>query len=167
MSTEKWKCFVCKKSLKSPVVANCGHVYCWRCLTQHRNEGKETCPKCGENLKESEFIPIFCLSTDDKLNELPALPRVKTMGTNNKTTTNNNTNAGSANNTNHANTAPRNNFNGPNIHNDAANRNPNERNRRRNANFVFRFDGFGIPLERDFIHIIFVVLAIIFLPETL
>lgn len=43
-------CPICLDICKNPVVASCGHVYCWSCLYEWYKESKHECPQCKLHL---------------------------------------------------------------------------------------------------------------------
>ena len=73
-----WECAICHDSIKSPVRANCGHVFCWRCLCEHM-KNSNNCPICHTILEEKKFIAIYGHGSEDPhLEELPPLPEFVT-----------------------------------------------------------------------------------------
>lgn len=75
----KWSCPICKQSLKSPVIANCGHTFCWRCLCMHL-EHDTHCPICDKEIEENKFVAIKGIGqTDPDLQSLPPLPEQPPM----------------------------------------------------------------------------------------
>ena len=70
----KWVCGICHQPLKSPVVTDCGHTFCWRCLCSHM-ETSSNCPLCNNILDKTKFIAIFGHGKEDPhLEDLPPLP---------------------------------------------------------------------------------------------
>ena len=58
--SEKWTCPLCHKSLKSPVVTKCGHVFCWPCISESLSRSDPpSCPTCQHPLKKEDIIPIY------------------------------------------------------------------------------------------------------------
>ena len=39
-------CFICKKVFNNPVLIDCGHTFCYSCLTKKLKENGGYCPKC-------------------------------------------------------------------------------------------------------------------------
>ena len=44
-SESKWICKICLGDLKQPVVTQCGHVFCWKCMYRWWQQEK-SCPVC-------------------------------------------------------------------------------------------------------------------------
>jgi peroxin-10 len=53
----KHKCPLCLFSVKSPTVTDCGHVYCWKCVSEWVTE-KPQCPLCRQPVTLSRMIPL-------------------------------------------------------------------------------------------------------------
>ena len=71
----KWSCPICNKTLSSPVIAGCGHTFCWRCLCKHM-EHQNNCPVCKQYLDYSTFTAIKGIGKEDQdLESLPPLPQ--------------------------------------------------------------------------------------------
>ncbi|XP_017151444.1 tripartite motif-containing protein 40-like [Drosophila miranda] len=50
------ECGLCKRSMKDPVSANCGHVFCWQCINDYVKsltaEAMMCCPVCFLDIEE-------------------------------------------------------------------------------------------------------------------
>ncbi|KAH7283320.1 hypothetical protein KP509_34G001100 [Ceratopteris richardii] len=61
-------CAICKRDRlpRSPVVARCGHLFCWRCIYQWMstslNNG-QNCPVCKCRPSRAELTPIYTSSS--------------------------------------------------------------------------------------------------------
>ena len=63
----KWICKICLDGLKKPVVTQCGHLFCWKCLYRWL-ERAQTCPVCSGAINKSLITPIFGHDTDEDQN---------------------------------------------------------------------------------------------------
>lgn len=71
----KWHCPLCNKRLVSPVIAGCGHTFCWRCLCRHMEHSLQ-CPECRKTLDYEKFVSIKGFGKEDAdLASLPPLPQ--------------------------------------------------------------------------------------------
>ena len=48
-------CSLCKKVFNNPVLIDCGHTFCYDCITQKLKENNNECPKCHEKNFSLEF----------------------------------------------------------------------------------------------------------------
>ena len=69
----KWMCPLCNKPLHTPVVSECGHIYCWPCICKHLQESN-TCPICDKVLNKENLIPIYG-QTDESKEDAPPPPK--------------------------------------------------------------------------------------------
>ena len=62
-----FECNICLDSAKEPVVTQCGHLYCWKCIYQWLNQPRETlvCPVCKSGISKDKLIPIFTKENND------------------------------------------------------------------------------------------------------
>ena len=59
MSHPQFECNICLDDLKEPVVTKCGHLYCWKCLSEWLTRGAADCPVCKAAVIESEIVSIY------------------------------------------------------------------------------------------------------------
>lgn len=71
---EKWKCPLCHKSLKSPVVTHCGHIYCWPCICEWLKESS-ACPKCNKFIQKDDLVPIYGQTGEANEHSVPPPPK--------------------------------------------------------------------------------------------
>jgi E3 ubiquitin-protein ligase RNF5 len=76
-----YECSICYCEAKSPVLTQCGHLYCWPCIFHWLNFNRThlTCPVCKSGISENTLIPIFCRTESPSTDEssvpgLEALP---------------------------------------------------------------------------------------------
>lgn len=51
-------CILCFSKKKIPSSASCGHVFCWRCITEAAQKDSR-CPLCRESISLSSIVPLF------------------------------------------------------------------------------------------------------------
>lgn len=51
------KCILCLSDMTDPSCAPCGHLYCWKCITNWCGE-KEECPLCRQTCRPQHVIPL-------------------------------------------------------------------------------------------------------------
>ena len=49
------KCSLCLDKRNNPTCAECGHVFCWKCITDWVSYDQK-CPLCRRTLKPSRFV---------------------------------------------------------------------------------------------------------------
>uniref|UniRef100_A0A7S3MR72 RING-type E3 ubiquitin transferase n=1 Tax=Strombidium inclinatum TaxID=197538 RepID=A0A7S3MR72_9SPIT len=56
-----FECNICLDSALEPVVTQCGHLYCWKCIYEWLQQPRETlvCPVCKSGVAVDKLIPIF------------------------------------------------------------------------------------------------------------
>ncbi|KAJ3446309.1 hypothetical protein M0812_08846 [Anaeramoeba flamelloides] len=75
------KCGICFDISIDPVLTNCGHLFCWSCLSRWLEIGKRTCPICKNPLrKKKHIVPIYNPTQNSELknhsyDKLKKLPR--------------------------------------------------------------------------------------------
>jgi len=55
-----FECKICMDVAKSPVVTQCGHLYCWECIlrwSEHKKSESIECPVCNYVLNVNKLIP--------------------------------------------------------------------------------------------------------------
>ena len=60
-SESKWNCKICLGDLKQPVVTQCGHLFCWKCMYRWWQQEK-SCPVCKGGIPTSKpphLTPIY------------------------------------------------------------------------------------------------------------
>eukprot|EP00388_Colpodella_angusta_P014789 GDKJ01036875.1.p1 GENE.GDKJ01036875.1~~GDKJ01036875.1.p1 ORF type:complete len:143 (+),score=12.61 GDKJ01036875.1:109-537(+) len=66
--------------IEDPVVTPCGHMYCWKCLSEWLGRGQNTCPTCKGVVTEDNVIPVYMggstPATHSKFKERPKARRV-------------------------------------------------------------------------------------------
>lgn len=67
---EKWKCPLCHQPLKSPVIAPCGHLFCWPCICDALTESPR-CPTCDHELTKNDLIPIYGQTEEQATDDRP------------------------------------------------------------------------------------------------
>lgn len=73
-----FECNICLDTAKEPVVTQCGHLYCWKCIYKWMQQPRETlvCPVCKSGITQEKLTPIFTKdNTEDprtKKSEEPA-----------------------------------------------------------------------------------------------
>ena len=71
---EKWKCPICLDDLKQPVVTQCGHVFCYPCITEwlrRGQAGENVCPCCHGAVDPHKLIPIYGQGSEADMNSPP------------------------------------------------------------------------------------------------
>ena len=70
-----YECNICLESAREPVVTQCGHLYCWKCIYEWMQQPRETlvCPVCKSGIKKEALIPIFTKENHED-------PREQNMG---------------------------------------------------------------------------------------
>ena len=48
-------CSLCKKVFNNPILIDCGHTFCYDCITKKLKENNNECPKCHEKNFSLEF----------------------------------------------------------------------------------------------------------------
>ncbi|KAJ3427954.1 hypothetical protein M0812_25585 [Anaeramoeba flamelloides] len=75
------KCGICFDTSIDPVLTNCGHLFCWPCLSRWLEIGKRTCPICKNPLrKKKHIVPIYNPTQNSQLknhsyDKMKKLPR--------------------------------------------------------------------------------------------
>lgn len=67
-SESKWICKICLGDLKQPVVTQCGHLFCWKCMFRWWQQEK-SCPVCKGGIpttKPPHLTPIYGHDGDTK-----------------------------------------------------------------------------------------------------
>lgn len=54
-------CPICFQTMEDAFVTNCGHSFCYTCITTHLNN-RSNCPSCARYLTSEHLIPNFLLS---------------------------------------------------------------------------------------------------------
>lgn len=54
---DKWTCPICFDKLQSPVVTQCGHVFCYDCI-DHWLLRSNKCPMCNKPINRNELIVV-------------------------------------------------------------------------------------------------------------
>eukprot|EP00759_Apiculatamorpha_spiralis_P033936 PhF_6_TR35043/c0_g1_i1/m.51063/K10666/RNF5; E3 ubiquitin-protein ligase RNF5 len=58
MSRENFECNICFDPATDPVVTRCGHLYCWKCLSEWLSR-KPDCPVCKGAVVKDECVPLY------------------------------------------------------------------------------------------------------------
>jgi hypothetical protein len=51
-------CTLCLDEMKNPAATNCGHVFCWSCISEWAS-AKSECPLCRQNIFLNQLYPVF------------------------------------------------------------------------------------------------------------
>mmetsp|Transcript_30104 Transcript_30104/g.115551 ORF Transcript_30104/g.115551 Transcript_30104/m.115551 type:complete len:222 (+) Transcript_30104:117-782(+) len=56
-----FECNICFETPHDPVVTECGHLYCWRCLFKwmQTKSAYPLCPVCKSKIEKSKVIPVY------------------------------------------------------------------------------------------------------------
>jgi len=54
---EKNRCSLCMSPRRNPTVTDCGHLFCWNCITTALNT-KEECPLCRTPCLSTKLLPL-------------------------------------------------------------------------------------------------------------
>ena len=72
-----FECNVCFEQAVEPVVTQCGHLFCWSCLSCWLERAND-CPVCKAGVSRENVIPIFGrgvgLTTSSDLSKNPSRP---------------------------------------------------------------------------------------------
>lgn len=68
-----WHCPICSKSIVNPIVTECGHVFCWKCIKDRINTSNE-CPVCKHIIEIQKIIPVYGQGIEDTESEQPPKP---------------------------------------------------------------------------------------------
>jgi len=55
----QFECNICFEEATNPVVTQCGHLYCWCCLSGWLRTGASDCPVCKSSIPTSSIIPLY------------------------------------------------------------------------------------------------------------
>ena len=58
MGEKKWCCQICNNPLRSPVVTQCGHIFCFSCISNHLKH-HDNCPICNSKNTEDTLTPVY------------------------------------------------------------------------------------------------------------
>mmetsp|Transcript_28022 Transcript_28022/g.27703 ORF Transcript_28022/g.27703 Transcript_28022/m.27703 type:complete len:156 (-) Transcript_28022:23-490(-) len=60
-SASGFECHICMETAKEAVVTQCGHLYCWTCISQWLNQNRQekTCPVCKSGIDPDKMVPIY------------------------------------------------------------------------------------------------------------
>jgi E3 ubiquitin-protein ligase RNF5 len=60
------ECFICMDAAKRPVVSQCGHIYCWKCINQWLvDKSLHCCPVCRNGIELKKLIPLYADGNDN------------------------------------------------------------------------------------------------------
>lgn len=62
LKEEDLRCPICHETLRDPFVTQCGHSFCFQCVSTHLGFAK-SCPSCRMYLSQEQIFPNFLLST--------------------------------------------------------------------------------------------------------
>ncbi len=64
------QCYICMDNCKGPVIATCGHTFCWQCIKMWLSDKSvQTCPVCKNGIEMNKLISIYGsenLDNDDR-----------------------------------------------------------------------------------------------------
>ena len=58
------KCLQCKETPHLPIITQCGHIFCWKCI---KNPLPRPCPECGEMISKETITSLY-ISNDNNSN---------------------------------------------------------------------------------------------------
>ena len=58
--SEDLSCAICMSLLRDPFVTDCGHTFCYGCISKHL-QSKNSCPSCASYLTKDKVHPNFLL----------------------------------------------------------------------------------------------------------
>lgn len=61
LSEIDFACPICLERLKDPFVTQCGHSFCYSCITTHL-QNKSVCPCCSDYLTQDKVFPNYLLN---------------------------------------------------------------------------------------------------------
>ena len=61
LSEVDFACPICLERLKDPFVTQCGHSFCYSCITTHL-QNKTVCPCCSDYLTQDKVFPNYLLN---------------------------------------------------------------------------------------------------------
>ncbi|MEN2495803.1 MAG: hypothetical protein MHMPM18_000394 [Marteilia pararefringens] len=74
---ELFNCNICFETVTSPVVTDCGHLFCWPCIYQWMEMANgNSCPCCNANISTESINPIYGhdVPNNDPRNDVPERP---------------------------------------------------------------------------------------------
>ena len=60
LTEEDFSCPICMSMIKDPFVTDCGHTFCFQCITMHL-VNKKSCPCCSTYVTADKVHPNFLL----------------------------------------------------------------------------------------------------------
>ena len=70
-SASSFECNICFEDPQNPIVASCGHLYCYTCLFTWLSKGQTDCPVCRSKVDHDKIIPVYGRSD---IRERPPIP---------------------------------------------------------------------------------------------
>lgn len=59
MSDSFFDCNICFELGNNPVLTQCGHLFCWDCLSEWLDRGALDCPVCKSSVEHESVVPIY------------------------------------------------------------------------------------------------------------
>merc|ERR1711884_903460 len=59
-------CSICYRPFKSPTLTKCNHTFCSFCVRSYCSSGRQSCPICFKNIRETDFRSLKFLTEIQK-----------------------------------------------------------------------------------------------------
>ncbi len=81
-------CLICISQPEDPVVTQCGHIFCWKCIKEwYYKTNKDFCPICKNGLNIDKVIPLYANNSNNtnKHTDKPKVERNQPQSKDNET----------------------------------------------------------------------------------